>query len=224
MSFSNEWDERYTASSHLSVWPWSDVVSLVHRHCRPLIAGRGRVLELGCGAGANIPLFRALNVEYFGIDGSPTIVKQLQDRYRDTTVKIVCGDFTVDQNLGAKFDLVLDRASVTHNNTASIARALRIAFDSLNEGGLFIGVDWFSKNHTDFLSGDQIDDEYTRCHHADGPFAGVGKVHFSDELHMRDLFHDFEVIYMEEKLIRRCEPKGNYQIAAWNIVARKPHA
>ena len=55
MSFSQEWEQRYAENTHMSIWPWSDVVSLVHRHCKPLIsAGGGECLELGCGAGAPI--------------------------------------------------------------------------------------------------------------------------------------------------------------------------
>ena len=53
MSFSNEWENRYKAKTHLSIWPWSDLVSLVMRH-KP-IKENFKVLELGCGAGANIP-------------------------------------------------------------------------------------------------------------------------------------------------------------------------
>ena len=54
MSFSNEWEESYAAGTHLSIWPWSDLVSLVYRHCADLIRERGKVLELGCGDGGNL--------------------------------------------------------------------------------------------------------------------------------------------------------------------------
>ena len=167
-------------------------------------------------------MFRALGVDYYAIDGSPTIVKQLHDRYPDMVENIVCGDFTLDQKLGLNFDLVVDRASLTHNNTVSIKRALHIAFESLTEGGIFIGVDWFSKNHADADAGDAVDDEYTRFHHSAGQFTGVGKVHFSDEAHIRNLFESFDIVFMEEKLMRRHEPNDNHQFASWNIVARKP--
>lgn len=223
MGFSSEWEERYSENTHLSVWPWSDVVSLVHRHCRPLIAaGVGRVLELGCGAGANIPLFRAFGMDYYAVEGSPTIVKQLHQRYPDLAEKILVGDFSLEQPFGGDFDLVIDRASLTCNNTVSIRNALKIAFDSLKSGGIFIGSDWYSKNHDDFLVGEKSDDEYTRTNHSKGQFIGTGKVHFSDEAHLRDLFSDFEIVFMEEKLMRRREPRDNHQFASWNIVARKP--
>jgi len=209
-------------NQQMSVWPWSDVVSLVHRHCKPIIAaGGGRVLELGCGAGANIPLFRALGMDYYAVEGSPTIVKQLHQRYPDLVENIRVGDFTLRQPFVGDFDLVIDRAALTHNSTASIKNGLKIAFDSLTQGGIFVGSDWFSKNHADYSGGEPCDDEYTRTNHTEGQFIGTGKVHFSDEAHLRDLFSGFEIVFMEEKLMRRCEPQDNHLFAAWNIVARK---
>ena len=224
MSFSQEWEQRYAENTHMSIWPWSDVVSLVHRHCKPLIAlGGGRVLELGCGAGANIPLFRTLGMDYYAIEGSPTIVAQLHQRYPDLAGNIRVGDFTLELPFDVNFDLVIDRAALTHNNTASIKQALKTTHNALKPGGLFMGVDWFSKNHTDFSEGQASSDEFTKTNHSKGSFAGVGQVHFSDEVHLRNLFSDLEILFMEEKLVRRYEPQDNHQFASWNIVARKPH-
>ncbi len=69
MGFSNEWDSIYADGQQKSIWPWSDLVSFVMRYARPK-GPTYRVLELGCGAGANVPFFRYLNVEYCAIDGS----------------------------------------------------------------------------------------------------------------------------------------------------------
>ena len=65
MGFSIDWEERYRENTHLAIYPWSDLVSIVNNNCKELIrAGGGRVLEFGCGAGANIPLFMALEIDY----------------------------------------------------------------------------------------------------------------------------------------------------------------
>ena len=141
MSFSEQWEERYAANTHLSVWPWSDIVSLVHRHCKQVIATGGRVLELGCGAGANIPFFKVVGVDYYAIEGSPTIVRQLHERYPDLAENIALGDFTSFQPFSEKFDLVIDRAALTHNSTVAIKKGLQVVFDSLKTGGIFIGSD-----------------------------------------------------------------------------------
>ena len=216
MGFSQEWEQRYADNTHLSIWPWSDIVSLVHRHCK-----RGRVLELGCGAGANIPLFRALGMDYYAIDGSPTIIAQLKQRYPEIADQIRLGDFTAEQPFEEAFDLVIDRAALTHNNTTSIKNALQSALTSLKPGGLIIGCDWFSTNHSDYAGGEMVYDVYTRTNHSKGQFVGVRNVHFSDEAHLRELFTKFEILFMEEKLVRRYEPQDNHQFASWNIVGKK---
>jgi SAM-dependent methyltransferase len=224
MSFSKEWEQRYFECTHLSIWPWSDVVSLVHRYCKSMIASEASVLEMGCGAGANIPLFMSLGFDFKAVDGSELIVKNLHQRYPELIDQIVCGDFTIEQPFGGNFDLVLDRASITHNSTKSIRSALKVVLDSLKSGGIFIGVDWFSINHSDFTRGIPVEDDYTRTDFAQGQFSGVGKVHFSDEIHLRKLFSDFEIIFLEEKMACSHEPKTDHQFASWNIVARKPYA
>lgn len=225
MGFSSEWEQRYAENTHLSIWPWSDVISLVHRHCRPIITtGGGRVLELGCGAGANISFFRAIGLDYHAVEGSLTIVQKLRQRFPDLAEKIVVGDFTLEQPFRGEFDLVIDRGALTHNNMLSIGGALKKAFDALKLGGIFIGSDWFSTNHIEFSRGEQIDDDYTRTNYTEGPFSGVGKTHFSDESHLRIFFAHFEIVLIEEKLYRRREPRDDYQTAGWNIVARKPRS
>lgn len=223
MSFSPEWEQRYAENTHMSVWPWSDVVSLVHRHCKPAIASGGRVLEFGCGAGANIPLFRALGFDYYGIDGSPTILGRLKKKFPDIAQQLFEGDFTHQQPFRPGFDIVLDRASLTCNDSIAISAGLGLALDALKEGGVFIGVDWYSSKHSESGYGVSCGDEFTRGNIISGQFAGTGKVHFSDEMHLRELFSGFELLSLEEKIVDRYQPVDGHRFAAWNIVARKPH-
>ena len=41
MGFDQDWEKTYASGTHLSVWPWSDIVSLVNRHCKPVITKGG---------------------------------------------------------------------------------------------------------------------------------------------------------------------------------------
>lgn len=221
MTFSQEWDQRYSESTHMSVWPWSDLVSLVYRYGKEAIAQRGRVLELGCGAGANIPLFLSLQMQYHALEGSPAIVNQLHQRFPELRETIRCADFTAEQPFDGAFDFVIDRGSLTHNNTEAIRRGLGLAWQALKPGGYFFGVDWFSTNHSDYTEGEPTNDPYTRTHYTSGQFTDVGRVHFSDADHLRDIFQQFDVKLLEEKIQRRFIPEGNHQFAGWIIVARK---
>jgi SAM-dependent methyltransferase len=207
------------AGRHHSVWPWSDLVSLAIR-----FAPRGgslRVLELGCGIGANIPFFLAKGDEYYAIEGSAAAVAAIHRKFPSLQGTVTCGDFTQDVPFGGPFDLIVDRSAMTHNDTESIKNGLIRALRLLGPGKTYLGIDWFSIRHPESGRGTAVDDR-TRRDFGDGPFHGVGKVHFSDEPHLRDLFASFQIVLLEEKQIETRHPDQQRRFASWNIVARRP--
>lgn len=226
MTFSAEWDERFRANRNISVWPWSDLVSYVNRFARPG-DGYKRVLELGCGAGANIPFFMSLDVDYFAVEGSASIVARLHEAHPGLRDRIVVGDFTEALPFPGPFDLVVDRSALTHNTTDAINRTLAMIFDRLRPGGRFIGIDWFSTSHQDAQKGDALD-AHTRTNLRAGQFAGVGAVHFSDDEHLIGLLtlKGFRVDLLEKKDLQVVHPKGGggraERVGMWHFVAVKP--
>lgn len=221
--FSKEWDSCYRKNTHMSVWPWSDLVSYVMRYGRPKKHQDSfKVLELGCGAGANIPFFKWLGADYYAIEGSPSIVVALHKKFPEFKKRIITGDFTKEIAFEPGFDLVVDRSSLTHNLTEPIERSLSIIYDKMKPGGKYIGIDWFSTKHSDFEKGRIAEDEFTRNGFPEGQFAGVGSVHFSDRQHITDLFKDFSIEILEHKIIKTEIPEfPEHLFAAWNFSARK---
>jgi SAM-dependent methyltransferase len=187
--FDSEWEKRYAENAHLSIWPWSDVVSYVNRYLKPK-EEFNKVLELGCGAGANIPFFLSRNNEYCAMDGSETIINQLKTKFPNISKNIICGDFTKEIPFDCLFDAILDRGSLTHNDTTSIERCLEILQTKIRKNGIFIGIDWFSKKHPDSNNGTFVD-ENTRRDITSRQFNGVGNVHFSDKEHLIEIFSKF---------------------------------
>jgi len=222
--FSNEWDEIYLDNLQITSWPWTDLVSLVYRHCKDIIlSGNGAVLELGSGAGPNIPFIQSLKMDYYGIEGSPTVVKRLHQKYPELKETVIVSDFTnIKSFIGIpKIDIVIDRASVTHNNLPAIQDTLKNCYRKLNNSGYFIGIDWFSTKHADFKLGVESVDKNTRMNIKSGQFENVGNVHFSNKKHLRSLFSDYEIVVLEEKVINSYVSKIGHQFASWNIVAKK---
>ena len=215
MAFSHEWDKAYKNSCQMSKWPWSDLVSYV---MRLNLAQNLKVLEIGCGAGANIPFFLDLEVEYFAIEGSETIVSQIKRKYPRLSNRIVKGDFTTELPFCHKFDLVVDRSALTHNDTSAIQESIRLIQNKLQKGGYFIGIDWFSTLHSNANDGYEVD-SYTRSN-CQGQFKGVGKVHFSDKHHLYKLFKDFSFLKLEHKVIETIVPRS-HNFAAWNFILQK---
>jgi SAM-dependent methyltransferase len=221
--FSSEWDDEYKRRLQLTSWPWSDLVSLINRNCKGVIKTGGVIFELGCGTGPNIPFFQSLGLDYYGVEGSETVVNSLQKKFPELVNNITHGDFTNKLSYShlPDIDVVVDRAALTHNNLLAINCALENILDALKSGGYFIGIDWFSSKHSDFELGREGRDKNTRINIEKGQFKGLGNVHFSDEKHLRSLFSGFDIISLDEKVIHSYELQKNHKFASWNIVARK---
>jgi len=219
MSFSCEWEQQYSANRQNSIWPWSDLVSYVMRYCDHNRVFK--VLELGCGVGANIPFFKSLGVDYYAIEGSKRAVERLKNAFPCYKNNIVCGDFTKQIDFQGKFDLVVDRASLTHNSSTDIENCLQLIVNVLEQDGKFVGIHWFSTQHSDYNSRDGINiDTYTKSNMNTGPFNGVGRVHFSDEQHLQDLFAEHFVLDKLEHHLIECR-SSNVFLAWWNFIAVK---
>lgn len=219
MTFSQEWDTTFKENKNISIWPWSDLVSFVMRYARPS-GPQFRVLELGCGAGANIPFFLSLGIQYYGIEGSATIIKRLREKFPSLKDNLIIGDFTSSIPFQGDFDLVVDRSAVTHNPTIGIKKCLEEIHKILKAGGKYIGIDWFSTLHSDYKEGKDTEDDFTRTGYQTGQFAYVGRVHFSDRLHLEGLLGKFSILILEHKIVKR-EIPDNSIFAAWNFVAKK---
>ena len=216
MSFSPDWDKRFASGGSHSVWPWSELVSAVMRYAKPFPGMR--VLELGCGVGANARLFLETGCEYHAIEGSESAVSEMRERFPELASRLRVGDFTEDFGFAGPFDLIVDRSAVTHNPHEAIVKTLQRAYASLCPGGTYIGIDWFSTAHGDAGGGVPGGDDHTCEGFTQGQFAGVGRVHFADEQDMRALFSAFQLQMLEHKIVERREPAGG-QVAAWNVAA-----
>lgn len=218
MTFSSEWNQCYKENMHLSVWPWSDLVSYVMRYAHST-KKEFRVLEIGCGAGANIPFFLSLGYKYYGIDGSSNIVNKLKKKFPSIKKNLIIGDFTEYIPFNEEFDLVIDRSALTHNTTKGITRCLELIYEKMKYDAKYIGVDWFSTEHSDYLRGTKID-KYTKIGYTKGQFANVGVVHFSNKSHLLNLFKKYKILILEHKVITTKIPQKK-RFAGWNFVAKK---
>jgi len=180
-----------------------------------------KVLELGCGSGANIPFFKKLKVEYYAIEGSSIVVKRLREKYPELKEQIIAGDFTKEIPFEKKFDLVVDRGSLTHNSTKAIKNCLGLVYERLGKGGKYIGIDWFSTQNTEYSGGQEDEDIYTRSEYKEGNFFNMGRAHFSDKEHLVNLFSKFTITRLEHQSQLSEIPPDAYNWATWNLVAKK---
>ena len=155
------------------------------------------------------------------MEGSASIVKMLAGQFPEYSSTIKVGDFTKELPFDGEFDLIVDRASLPHNTTSSIKQCLQLVKSRLARHGKFIGIDWFSTDHSDYPKGKPAGDAYTKTAFSDGPFKGVGAVHFFDKSQLVEMFEGFSIVRLEHKRLSTQIPEDNLVIATWNFLATK---
>ena len=111
---------------------------------------------------------------------------------------------------------------MTHNPTEDIRKVVELTKEYLKPDGRYIGMDWFATDNEFFRNTkykSKAVDENTRVFE-DGYFAGLGNVHFSDAPHIKNLFSDFEFLFLEEKQNRQEIPEP-VTWAWWDFVVKK---
>ena len=225
MSFSNEWEIAYQNNTNLSIWPWSDLVSMFY-HTFPESKydyEKMNVLELGCGAGANIPFFESLGVNYYSVEGSISEVKILKEKYESDKIHIEQGDFSRQIPFGVQYDLIFDRASVSHNETSDIKQLISQCYELLLPTGYYIGVDWFATDEKEYV--EKIDilknvDERTFQFCGNGKYANLGNVHFTNESEIREVFSKYTPIEITKKTFETTYPNNDTSVH-WNFIMKK---
>lgn len=233
MTFSPEWEALY-AAGHRPEGTYPHFEKLVSM----FVAEAPRMLEIGCGSGSEIPFFSKVGFGYYGIDGSRSAIARIKRIVPSYAERVFEGDFTKALPEGG-FDFICDRASIAHNDIDGMRSCVKLIFESLSPGGVFIGCDWFSTSHSEATCGVDLGNG-TRGGYEDGQFIDVGKVHFTSEDEIVDMFKDFDGLHLQERIERRPAPnglvgmpmafrwvsprfrKGEYRSATWDLVVRKP--
>ncbi len=192
MSFCQNWDQLYRSNQHMSVWPWSEIVSGALRNTK-LREGNPdfTILEVGCGAGANFPFFLSYCPNVYGIDGSDFIIGELKQRFTNISNNLYVGDFTQPW-----------------------------PFSALKPGGVLLITDWFSTEHSDYAKAPESVDEYTKTGYTWGPFADVGNVNFFNADLIHQLVSRFEIVSLSHAQSSEYGSDGVH--AAWSMVLKKP--
>ncbi|MBN1779164.1 MAG: class I SAM-dependent methyltransferase [Candidatus Buchananbacteria bacterium] len=100
-----------------------------------------RILDVGCGNGRLVELFKSVNVNYTGLDISEELIKIAQAKYPDRNFMI--GNLVDLPDFATQFDSVFAIASLHHIPSEKLRnQALEKIASALKPGGYLIMTNW----------------------------------------------------------------------------------
>lgn len=217
------WDpiwEKVFSEKPWGKYPSENLIQFVARNFYKLNRSEVKILEVGCGPGANIWYLAKEQFKAYGIDGSPTAIQQAEDRLiaEGLQADLKVGDIVklpYSENL---FDAVLDVECIYANDLENTNKILEEIFRVLKNGGLF-----FSRTLSDKIYSGK---RRTECGYksfkdvSDGPLEGRGFVRVMDENDIKSIYGKFFNIISIDKL-DYTRDNGKVQISEFIIIASK---
>ncbi len=142
MGWDSKWEEFYKKSGG-NEYPETAVVRFIARNFyKSNNRNEIKILDLGCGTGANLWYLSREGFSAFGIDGSKTAIERSGEKLdrESLNANLLLGDF---QNLPYDsdfFDAVLDITSIQHNDDASIRKIVAEVHRVMKPQGKYFGM------------------------------------------------------------------------------------
>ena len=190
------WENNYKNLKRYNNYPHDFIVSETLKHFKN--GNKIKALDLGCGGGGNTKFLAEQGFLTYGVDASQTAVNLTKKKLvKSKKKKIIKANF---ENLPFKknfFNLIIDRASLTHNTESSLKEKIIPEVGRvLKKNGIIISLFW-SSNHSDKIYGKRIKNEKNSfCNFKKGSFKYSPIVFFSSNKDLKQLFINYEFLNM----------------------------
>lgn len=197
------WDSIYQQGRMLNRYPYDSVVSFIFKYGKK---GQ-KVLELGCGAGANLWFAAREGFEVIGTDFSQASLDYARARFKQENLQgefIHCAfpEVPVAEN---SIDLAVDRGALICISKEVLDDTLRNLKKVLKPDAKFLSQT-YSVKHSSYKDPDK------------GTLTGVGKLHFLSQKEVEDIYSSyFDILSLEEKVVTQTKPHSELVHSEWLI-------
>jgi ubiquinone/menaquinone biosynthesis C-methylase UbiE len=217
------WDptwERVFQEQEWGKYPPESLIRFIARNYYNRDRKNVRILEIGCGPGANIWYLAREGFNAYGIDRSRTAIKQAQQRLADErlTAHFKVGDILKLPYPDDYFDVVIDIACLYANPKDAARRMLREVRRVLRPSGQLFSQTFSERMYTGKNRKTVGELEYEDI--SDGPFAGNGFVRLTDQKTIDELYGTIFTI-LSVDINDRTEQNGAMRMSEYLIVCRK---
>lgn len=220
MSWDGVWEQVFQ-QQEWGKYPGEDLIRFIARNFYKAPDRREvRLLEVGCGPGANLWYAAREGFSVYGVDGSATAIKKASDRLdRECpgwTGKLVVGDITQLPFPDEFFDAVIDHEAIYCNSFSHSQHIYNEMARVTKKGGKL-----FSRT---FATGSWGDETGEKVGHnsfivSEGPLEGKGFSRFTDYAEIPDLIQQF--VISDIQLITRKYMDINREVKEWVILGEK---
>lgn len=223
MSHDPAWEEIFS-TREWGKYPPEELIRFVARNYYSAPSrDQVRLLELGCGTGANIWFMAREGFAAHGVDGSVSAVQKAAKRLQDENLKaeLQVGDIAHAKSLFASsvpFDAIVDVCCLQHNRLQIVDQVIADCWEILKPGGKFFGMLLADGSFGRQLGREIEPGSITDI--SDGPLKGVGLTHFFTLEEIQTLFRAYsgvKIEYSQWSLNNRQDILKN-----WVVIATKP--
>ncbi len=223
--YTKHWDEKFS-SRPWGRYPPEDLVRFMGRNFRNAEKAAVKVLEVGCGPGANLWFLHREGFAVHGIDASPAAIDIASRRLATENAGIPSpppdlhvGNFARLPWPDACMDVVVDIFAIYANTLDVIDSVLAEVERVLKPGGLFYTKLW-GRNCTGYGEGTRLE-EGTYDAIPAGPCRDMGVSHFFSRAEIDERFgRRFEPIAID--VVARSDVAAAQQIEEFHCQLRKP--
>ena len=199
MSWDPTWEEVFRARDW-GQYPPEELIRFVARHFYSVSDRRQvKILEIGCGPGANIWYLAREGFDAYGIDGSETAIVKAERRLQEEGLKahLQVGDiiFLHDFYPALRFDGVIDVACLQHNRIHSVQTILDQVLTILKPNGKLFSMMVAAGSFGDGL-GKEVEPG-TFVDTREGPLHGMGLCHLFTLEEVQRLFGRFSDVQIK---------------------------
>lgn len=219
-SFDNTWDEIHE-KQEWGKYPSIEVVRFIARNYYNTDRKTIKILDFGCGAGANTWYLAKEGFDTYAFDGSKNAVEKAKNYLakENLNAKFQVADALEIDYKDNYFDCIIDSAVVYANTLNNIVLMYQKIYNLLIEGGKLFATGLFTPNTTGYASSEIKLEKNTYKDLTEGVLAGRGTVHFFEK---EEIFNILKKICFKNIIIdiSMRTDMGNV-VEYWNVIAEK---
>lgn len=220
-TFDQQWNQVHQ-TRNWGRYPAEEVVRFMARNYP--INGRDkiRVLDLGCGTGANTWFLCREGFNTVAFDGAFAALPKARElckpeKHQPSLLQADAGMLPfADQS----FDVVIEVGALSANSSAGIKSIVSEIGRTLRPGGKFFSSVLFTRATTGYKTGDKIDAHSFR-NVSEGPVAGLGTIHFFSRDEITSLWQKSGFKDLAIDRIERTDRNGAYKVSFYIVAATR---